>query len=78
MHAIGNLGKATDGPAAIDPYRPLILGLAPRRAAASALAEIGPAALAAVAALEALLEDDDFDVQQAAEEALAAIQGRSH
>jgi len=51
---------------------------APRRAAVRALAEVGPAALAAVAALEALLEDDDFDVQQAAEEALAAIQGRSH
>lgn len=51
---------------------------APRREAASTLAQLGPAARGAMASLDALLGDADFDVHQAAEEALAAIQGHSH
>ncbi len=51
---------------------------APRREAASALAHLGPAARGAVTALTALLGDEDFQVHQAAEEALAAIQQTPH
>lgn len=48
---------------------------APRRAAASALGALGPAARRSVPMLEELLGDESFDVHQAAESALAAIQG---
>lgn len=51
---------------------------APRREAASALAQFGPAARGAIQSLAALLDDEDFEVQQAAEEALAAIRGSRH
>lgn len=46
---------------------------APRRAAASALGSLGPAARRSIPALEGLLGDEDFDVREAAEGALAAI-----
>lgn len=52
--------------------------VAPRQAAAKALAELGPAATAAVEALEALLDDDDIDVAEASAQALTAIRGTSH
>ena len=52
--------------------------VAPRRAAAEALAEFGPAATAAVEALEALVEDDHIDVAEAAMQALFAIRGSPH
>lgn len=51
---------------------------APRRAAAAALGQLGPAAQSAVAVLESLLGDEDFDVHQAAEGALEAIRGAAH
>lgn len=51
---------------------------APRQAAAIALADLGPAASAAVGALERLLEDEDFDVANACEQALIAICGKPH
>jgi HEAT repeat protein len=51
---------------------------APRRGAASALGRLGPAAKGSIALLETLLGDEDFDVHQAAEEALAAIHGVTH
>jgi len=51
---------------------------APRREAASALAQLGPAARGAIKSLAALLGDEDFEVHQAAEEALAAIRGNRH
>ena len=47
----------------------------PRRAAAAALGQLGPAARQAVPALEALADDDDIDLQYVAAQALAAIQG---
>lgn len=49
---------------------------APRCAAASALGSLGPAAKRSISVLEGLLGDEDFDVHQAAESALAAIQTR--
>jgi HEAT repeat protein len=52
--------------------------VAPRQAAAKALAELGPAATAAVEALEALVDDDDIDVADAAMQALIAIRGTPH
>jgi HEAT repeat protein len=51
---------------------------APRREAASALAQFGPAARGAIKSLAALLGDEDFEVHQAAEEGLAAIRGSRH
>jgi HEAT repeat protein len=51
---------------------------APRRAAALALAEFGPAATDAVGALEALLEIGDQDVVNAALQALSSIGGAMH
>lgn len=51
---------------------------APRQAAAMTLAELGPAASAAVDALESFLEDEDFDVADACAQALIAICGRLH
>lgn len=52
--------------------------VAPRQAAANALAELGPAATVAVEALETLLDDADFDVADAAMKALEAIRGAPH
>lgn len=52
--------------------------VAPRKAAADALAELGPAAGAAVKALEALVEDNDIDVADAALRALMAIRETPH
>jgi HEAT repeat protein len=49
-----------------------------RQAAAKALRELGPAAVAAVGALEALLDDEDIDVADAAMQALLAIRGAPH
>jgi HEAT repeat protein len=51
---------------------------APRQAAAKALAELGPAATAAMEALEAVVDDDDIDVAYAAVQALVAIRGTPH
>ncbi len=50
----------------------------PRRSAASALGHLGPAASEAIGALESLLDDEDFDVVQAAEEALSVIRRPAH
>jgi HEAT repeat protein len=52
--------------------------VAPRQAAAKALGELGPAAVAAVGALEALLDEEDIDVADAAMQALLAIRGAPH
>lgn len=52
--------------------------VAPRQAAAEALAEFGPAATAAVEALEALFNDNDINVADAAMQALVAIRGTPH
>jgi HEAT repeat protein len=52
--------------------------VAPRQAAAKALAELGPAATAAVEALEALVDKDDIEVADAAMQALVAIRGTPH
>lgn len=52
--------------------------VAPRQAAAKALAELGPAATAAVGALDALVDDEDVDVADAAVQALLAIRGVPH
>lgn len=52
--------------------------VAPRQAAAKALAELGPAATAAIEALEALVDDDDIDVADAAMQALVAIRESPH
>jgi HEAT repeat protein len=52
--------------------------VAPRQAAAKALAELGPVATAAVEALEALVNDDDNDVADTAMQALIAIRAPSH
>lgn len=51
---------------------------APRKAAAEALAELGPAAGAAIEALEALGDDEDFDVAEASAQALMAIREQPH
>jgi len=51
---------------------------APRRGAASAIAKLGPVAQSAEGALEALLDDEDFDVADAARAALASIRGATH
>lgn len=51
---------------------------APRKAAAEALAELGPAAGAAIEALEALADDEDFDVADASAQALMAIREQPH
>jgi HEAT repeat protein len=45
---------------------------APRRAAAAALGQMGPAARSATRALEGLLDDEDYEVAQAAGNALAS------
>jgi HEAT repeat protein len=52
--------------------------VAPRQAAAKALAELGPAATAAVGALEALVHNDDIDLADASMQALIAIRGTPH
>jgi HEAT repeat protein len=52
--------------------------VAPRQAAAKALADLGPAATAAVEALEALVDDGDIDVAETSVQALTAIRGLSH
>lgn len=52
--------------------------VAPRKAAADALAELGPAAEAAVEALEALIDDDDIDLADASVRALMAIRETPH
>jgi len=51
---------------------------APRKAAAEALAELGPAAGAAIKALEDLTDDEDFDVAEASAQALIAIRELPH
>lgn len=51
---------------------------APRKAAAEALAELGPAAGAAIETLGALVNDEDFDIADAAIRALDAIRKRPH
>lgn len=51
---------------------------APRREAARALGELGASAQASIAALEALLDDEDLNTVQAAEEALDAIRAVAH
>lgn len=50
----------------------------PRRSAALALAELGPAAFDAVGTLEALVDDEDPNVAEAAMKAVSAILGVSH
>lgn len=50
----------------------------PREAAIQALQELGPAAVQATAALEALASDEDEDIAVAAQEALEAIGGWTH
>jgi HEAT repeat protein len=52
--------------------------LAPRQAAVKALAELGPAATVAVGALEALADDEDINVADAAVQALLSIRGTPH
>lgn len=52
--------------------------VAPRQAAAEALAELGPAAMAAVEALEAIIENDDIDLADVAMQALVTIRGTPH
>lgn len=52
--------------------------VAPRQAAAKALAEFGPAAMAAVETLEFLVDDDDIGVADASIQALLAIRGSPH
>jgi len=52
--------------------------VAPRQAAAKALAALGPAATDAVEALEALVGDDDIDLADAAMQALIAIRALPH
>lgn len=51
---------------------------APRRSAASAIARLGPGARAAQEALEALLADEDYEVVDAAQTALASVRGAPH
>ena len=51
---------------------------APRKAAAETLAELGPAAGAAIETLESLVDDEDFDVADAAAQALIAVREQPH
>ena len=51
---------------------------APRRSAAMALAELGPAANGVDGTLEALIDDDDPGVEEAAITALVSIRGLAH
>lgn len=51
---------------------------APRKAAAETLAELGPAAGAAIEALEGLVDDEDFDVADASAQALMTIREQPH
>lgn len=51
---------------------------APRKVAAEALAELGPAARAAIEALEALADDEDCDVANASAQAFTAIREQPH
>lgn len=51
---------------------------APRKAAAEALGALGPAAGQAIPALTSVLHDEDFELAEAAAEALAMVEGRVH